>query len=323
MEGQALLDYVKLVKDLETELYFNRQISSKYVDYAEKHEPRKPVEPYYTKIPDAPAKPNSNESSPATSIILLIFLGLISVILMIICILSLFDGGNGFFGTIELLFGFAFGAFFTVVAFGACYATLKEKKTKNHEIINPEKVYEQAMSSYESRCNRIKFENLQAKAAYEKSLVDYRATWGEYNRERNNMLDVFHTSRNQLQTTLNKLYDLDIIYSKYRNFVAISTIYEYLASGRCHRLDGPDGAYNLYEIELRQNIIIGQLSSIGENLNQIKNNQFTLYNEIVSANQRAASVLSDIGTNVKISAYQNEAAAKCKFRPHSHICTDF
>ena len=50
--------------------------------------------------------------------------------------------------------------------------------------------------------------------------------------------------------------------------------------------------------------------TIIENLNQIKNNQFVLYNELVSANQKVTSVLADIGNNVKISAYQNEAVAK-------------
>lgn len=109
---------------------------------------------------------------------------------------------------------------------------------------------------------------------------------------------------------MSSLYDMDVIYPKYRNLVAVSTIYEYLSSGRCDRLDGPDGAYNLYEMELRQNIVIGQLSSIIENLNQIKNNQFVLYNELVSANQKVTSVLADIDNNVKINAYQNEAAAK-------------
>lgn len=53
-----------------------------------------------------------------------------------------------------------------------------------------------------------------------------------------------------------------------------------------------------------------ELKRIIENLNQIKNNQFVLYNELVSANQKVTSVLADIDNNVKINAYQNEAAAK-------------
>lgn len=55
---------------------------------------------------------------------------------------------------------------------------------------------------------------------------------------------------------LRKLYSADVVYPKYRNMVAMCTIYEYLASGRCETLDGAQGAYNLYEAEIRQNIVI-------------------------------------------------------------------
>ena len=71
---------------------------------------------------------------------------------------------------------------------------------------------------------------------------------------------------------LRALYNTGIIWEKYQNLVAVSTMYEYIASGRCDRLDGPYGAYNLYESELRQNIIIGQLSKIETHLEQIKEN---------------------------------------------------
>ena len=113
-----------------------------------------------------------------------------------------------------------------------------------------------------------------------------------------------------MEEALISLYEEGIIYSKYRNLVAVSTIYEYLASGRCDRLEGPNGAYNLYEMELRQNIVIGQLSTITENLEQIKENQHTLYYEIQSANYNSASMLSSIRDAVKFSAYQTAAIAK-------------
>ena len=113
--------------------------------------------------------------------------------------------------------------------------------------------------------------------------------------------------REALSGALGKLYAENIIYPKYRNMVAVTMIYEYLESGRCSQLEGPDGAYNLYEMELRQNIIIGQLSSIMDNLERIKENQFTLYNEIVEANGNTSSLLSDIGDDIAFSAYQNKA----------------
>ena len=56
--------------------------------------------------------------------------------------------------------------------------------------------------------------------------------------------------------------------------------FEYLSAGRCDALEGTYGAYNLYESECRANLIIPQLNQILESLEQIKKNQFTVYNEL-------------------------------------------
>lgn len=60
---------------------------------------------------------------------------------------------------------------------------------------------------------------------------------------------------------LDKLYELKIngefiLYPKYRNIVPVSMFIDYLASHRCEKLEGHEGAYNLYENELRLNSII-------------------------------------------------------------------
>ena len=81
-----------------------------------------------------------------------------------------------------------------------------------------------------------------------------------------------------------QLYAFNIIYGKYRNYVALTSIYEYLDSGRCDTLDGPQGAYNLFELESRTNEIILQLSAIAASLEAIKTNQFMLYRELKRAN---------------------------------------
>ncbi|MBR4711255.1 MAG: hypothetical protein IKP10_04430 [Clostridia bacterium] len=80
-------------------------------------------------------------------------------------------------------------------------------------------------------------------------------------------------------------YAKDVIYPKYRALPALTSIYEYLSSGRCSTLTGADGAYNLYETETRQNIIIGQLSAVIENLEQIRTNQYVLYQEMRRINE--------------------------------------
>jgi hypothetical protein len=81
-----------------------------------------------------------------------------------------------------------------------------------------------------------------------------------------------------------QLYNLNIIFEKYRDITAISTFYEYLMAGRCSSLEGANGAYNLYESELRANIIIGQLDNVIESLEKIKDNQHMIYSSIQNVN---------------------------------------
>lgn len=82
----------------------------------------------------------------------------------------------------------------------------------------------------------------------------------------------------------NQLYNCNVIFGKYRNPVALATFYEYLMAGRCTTLEGPTGAYNLYEAEIRANMIISQLSEVINNLEKIRENQFTIYSQLSSMN---------------------------------------
>lgn len=99
----------------------------------------------------------------------------------------------------------------------------------------------------------------------------------------------------ETQALLTRYYDLNIIFPKYRNMVAMTTMYEYFASGRCSELTGPDGAYNLYEAELRQNLIINKLDVIIKELGAIQQNQHMLYQEM----QRTRGVIQDIRKDVR------------------------
>ncbi len=78
----------------------------------------------------------------------------------------------------------------------------------------------------------------------------------------------------------NALYSTNTLYKKYRHLAAISTIYEYIVSGRCSKLTGPDGAYNLYESETRADMIISRLDNVLVSLDTIKKNQFVLIEQL-------------------------------------------
>lgn len=122
-----------------------------------------------------------------------------------------------------------------------------------------------------------------------------------------------------LDNSLNKLYSYDILYKKYRgNLAALNTMCEYFVSGRAVTLsttNGNDGAYNLYENELRQNVIIDKLDVVINSLEQIKANQYALYEAIQEADRTMyqisdmAEKISSIADNSALSACNSKIAA--------------
>lgn len=125
---------------------------------------------------------------------------------------------------------------------------------------------------------------------------------------------------------LDTYYRQNVIFPKYwHDFVAISSFYEYLASGRTKQLEvsntGADvGAYNLYEKELRQNLIIAKLDDIIRRLDDISTNQRMLYDAIQEGNRkvdqmssqimRMSDSLKSIENNSAISAYNSQITAQ-------------
>lgn len=95
-----------------------------------------------------------------------------------------------------------------------------------------------------------------------------------------------------LESSLNELYNIGVIYGKYRHVIALASFFDYFASGRCDELEGYEGAYNLFEMELRLDKIIYQIELVNANLQQIQKNQYKLYCAIADVNHNI-SVLSD------------------------------
>lgn len=109
----------------------------------------------------------------------------------------------------------------------------------------------------------------------------------------------------QSYACLRSLYSCGIIYEKYRNPVALSSFYDYLAAGRCASLTGADGAYNIFESEVRLDLIITKLDVVISQLDQIRANQYTLYCEMSKMNKsldelnRTANSMSDRLWNIE------------------------
>ena len=106
---------------------------------------------------------------------------------------------------------------------------------------------------------------------------------------------------------LNKIYSMDIVYPKYRNLCAISSFYEYLKSGRCACLEGHEGAYNIFENEIRLDRIVLQLDQVIKKLDEIKRNQFMLYEAVKNSQELSNEIIREIkGVKVELNNVQNQ-----------------
>jgi hypothetical protein len=56
-------------------------------------------------------------------------------------------------------------------------------------------------------------------------------------------------------------------------------------------------------MEMRQNIVIGQLSLILNNLEGIRNNQYVIYQEINNSNRIIRDMLQGVGDELKLANY--------------------
>lgn len=295
MNSQELLEYVRRVKDLEISVYEAKQINDKFPESYVAQMPKRPAEPRYLSgmIPPPPQEPDEQNTGGAAAAC------------FIVALVFLFFGINSLSALNFLIAGLA-----TIVAVGILIDGKRRQEREEEEYQAKLQEYENNLGQYQLRLSEIESENQKRRDMYEKQLVAYSEEDADYESRGKAVMHELFDAKWNLEEALISLYEEGIIYSKYRNLVAVSTIYEYLASGRCDQLEGPNGAYNLYEMELRQNIVIGQLSTITEHLEQIKENQYTLYYEIQNANRNSESMLSSIGDDVKFSAYQNAATAK-------------
>lgn len=304
MEGQELLDYVKEVKDLEAAVYANEQMCREFPGKTKQNNLPSPVmeelesetKPSESTSGAAGMRKNKEEQAKGSTSItmgfMLLIIGIGSIVAMVLLKFS-------FIILIIMSLSFVTGVFSII-------SGINQKELANHKIVSATA----QDRKFEAEIDQIIERNNEKRRAYDAAMAEYHKKKHAYDALCGSQLSLLTEAGTALRTARDTLYQMDVIYPKYRNIVAVSSIYEYLASGRCSRLDGPDGAYNLYEMELRQNIVIGQLSAISGNLEQIKNNQYTLYQDLLTANHQSFEMLSDISDSAKYSAYSSEATAK-------------
>lgn len=136
----------------------------------------------------------------------------------------------------------------------------------------------------------------------------------------NSQLQELRSEQQQTRQALDSLYAVNIIHPKYRNLIAVTTFYEYFETGICSQLEGHEGAYNTYETEMRMNRIIAQMDVVISKLDEIKDNQYTLYQaisqtnqtlqKIDNANRQMLSSLDSIERNSELIEYNTSCATE-------------
>lgn len=121
------------------------------------------------------------------------------------------------------------------------------------------------------------------------------------------------------EQTLERFYAKNVVYQKYRGLVPIMMFCEYIDSGRCTGLSGHEGAYNIYENEIRLNIIIVKLDNIIRRLDEIRDNQYMLANMLQQTNRELGQLskmaveqlrsLDQIEANTTVASYYSGISA--------------
>ncbi len=173
-----------------------------------------------------------------------------------------------------------------------------------------EKAYEAAMKEYYER--KASYDkNLENQVQYRKKKKVHDEHYEKWQKEQENyktlsacskakseplrlMLRKILQQKQNTYTVLREMYTTCNIYSKYQNLAAICSFYDYIAAGICTRLEGNDGAYNKYDIEMRMDRMLTKLDVIVDNLEIIRDNQNKLYSELCNVSRKINQLQSSL-----------------------------
>ena len=269
MEKEKIVDYVKCAIELETELYTQNDLKKHCLQEFDLRKPQLGVIP----SPAEPTVPTADDYKCSVDLVraagafggTFSVVGLVSIVPLPV------------FGVIFLIIG--------VLCFVGLYKMVtgpQKKADKQYKTY-----YVPQMEEYRKKCEDIRREN-------EVLRTQYNTDCKELEQSKKKIVSVMDLKIAETDGLLTKLYELDEIYPKYRNLPALTSIYEYLVTGRCDSLTGPHGAYNLYEDELRKDTVISQLNTVIENLEKIKQNQYMLYQQIKEIQKNTSVIASEL-----------------------------
>lgn len=266
LQHDELMDYLKKAIEVETDVAIQEKMIEEYEKEAEK---RKPVlslrEIQY---------PDLSEPCIGNERLVYISCGLIGVILLFFQVMTMLVDGT-FDSVTMVILGLMFCISLAVVVI------------PYRKYLNEMKAYRSAWASYNIQAEKLDKENKEKQAQHDAAMLSWKHAYNE----NKNALD---SPLKQTKEIMDQFYAKDVIYPKYRNLPALTSICEYFITGRCTELTGPHGAYNLYEDEVRKDMVISQLSMVIENLESIKNNQYMLYQQVKSIRENTDAMTQEL-----------------------------
>lgn len=276
LEGTALQEYIQNAISVETDIATQEKLKEDVINCVAAKKPILQLIPE----PKAPATPNTEFRSAEfisggayAWLFFAILMAVISLIVLSIC------------GIQKEIVVVLLISIVCMIPYLSTYFIKKKRFMK--EVAQAWDIYGREKADY----NMLKEKTIKAN---EQRTNQQRTNLQEWNQFNQQMKQTMGQAMEETKKTLDKLYALDVIYPKYRNLPALTSIYEYLITGRCEGLTGPHGAYNLYEDEVRKDMVISQLSVVIQNLEQIKQNQYMLYQQVKEIQQTTNSIENEL-----------------------------
>lgn len=232
LEGAALQEYIRNAISVETDVATQEEAISRFSkEFIEK-------KPSFVPIPkpDPPQTIDVGIEKKGKDI-------LISAYSIAAAIAFIYSATKGFIGV-----GLIIVLFLSILCLPLAFSV--QKSIKNCEQQN-NRLWEQ----HSLACKETAEKNENQKKLYSQNLMQWENTY-------NKMHNFMNKPLRETQSVLENVYSADVIYPKYRNLPALTSIYEYLITGRCEGLTGPHGAYNLYEDEVRKDNVPFELSDL-------------------------------------------------------------
>ena len=187
---------------------------------------------------------------------------------------------------------------------------------KEAEIAKARKAFEKEQND-PARAEKISvLENQLRELEKEFDLVPEKAMELTYKEEEREFFKAVREEMEQAKALLKKAYaarqylkTCGVVHPKYANLVALSSIYEYYETGRTDTLTGPNGAYNLYEQDVKAEAIIESLHGIADKLEGIESAQYTILYTLQDMKENTEKLLTDIADNTARIAYNTAVTA--------------